>query len=375
MNRSAGHSARAGGHRGRGQRSAGLAVGGLAVGGLAVAGLSLACLLVLDGSALAAEPLMVPAPAPFPPIRVLTLLVALHLLGLSFGLGGATMLDFWILRWMRWGSLPGEIARIFLFVSKVVTVGLGLLWLSGLGFLAVYALESPEKFDNPKLWAKIVVVLALTINGLVIHAVVLPGVLRDIGRPMLDGVSGVRTGIFLVSGAVSGVSWYTAFALGLMRELNGRVPAGLLLALWVAGVMAASLAAYFYWLHLREWTLRQVARSPQGEAFLRGRTSPPEELASAPARAWAPDPAPTTAPVDVLAEPAMPTSEPAALPREPAAAPADCAMPLALPAASPGGPVAAEPASRIPAAPARIPADRILALTPVPPRPRPPGRA
>ncbi|WP_064503896.1 hypothetical protein [Methylobacterium platani] len=303
MDRSAEHSGRAGGSRRRSR----------AVAGLPLAGFSLAAFLALGGAALAAEPLALPLPAPLPPVRVLTLLVAVHLIGLSFGLGGATMLDFWILRWMRWGSLPGEIARIFLFVSKVVSVGLGLLWLSGLGFLAVYAVESPDKFDNPKLWAKIAVVLVLTINGLLIHAVVLPGVLRDLSRPMLDGVSGLRTGIFLVSGAVSGVSWYAAFALGLMRELNGRVPATLLLALWLAAVTAASLAAYVYWLHLREWS--------------RGRA------------AGAGPPAPG----------AMPG--PAALPAVPVASPL-------VPAGTP-----------LPPPSARIPPDRILALAPARSRP------
>jgi len=295
--------ARSADHPGRPGRR--LAVAGLALAGLVALGGS-----ALGGSALAGGPLQIPLPAPLPPVRVLTLLVAVHLVGLSFGLGGATMLDFWILRWMRWGSLPGEIARIFLFVSKVVSVGLGLLWLSGLGFLAVYAVESPEKFDNPKLWAKIAVVLALTVNGLLIHAIVLPGVLRDLSRPMLDGVSGGRTAIFLVSGAVSGVSWYAAFALGLMRELNGRVPAGLLLALWLAAVMAAALAAYGYWLHLREWTLRHVPRP-------------------------APEPG---------SEPA-PAGDPGIAPAPPAA-----------------------PAPMRPA-PARIPSDRILALTPARARP------
>jgi hypothetical protein len=203
------------------------------------------------------QPLTVPLPEPLPSLRLMTLLVGLHLIGLCFGLGGATMLDFWILRWMRWGSLPGEIARIFLFVSKVVSVGIALLWISGLGFLATYAWEAPEKLHNPKLWAKVTVVIVLTLNGLVIHAHVLPGVLRDVSRPMLDGISGARTGIFLVSGAVSGVSWYTAFALGLMRELNGTVSATLLLGLWATGMVAASLGAYMLWLHLREWSARR----------------------------------------------------------------------------------------------------------------------
>ncbi len=311
-------------------------------------------LALLTGGAAAAEPLALALPGPLPPVRVLTLLVAVHLIGLCFGLGGATMLDFWILRWMRWGSLPGEIARIFLFVSKVVSVGLGLLWLSGLGFLAVYAVESPEKFGNPKLLAKIAVVVVLTINGLLIHAIVLPGVLRDIRRPMLDGVSGVRTGIFLVSGAISGVSWYTAFALGLMRELNGVVPAGLLLALWLCAVMAASLAAYFYWLHLREWTLRQAPRAAPAQDVT------PE-----------PEPAPALAPVEVLTEPAIRMAESTARSAEPAARPAEPAGKAAVPTAL------AEPATALPALaePARIPADRILALTPAAPRARSPRPA
>ncbi len=326
---------------------------GPALGVLSLAVLSLAGCVLLGGAALAA-PLAVPLPAPFPPVRVLTLLVGLHLIGLSFGLGGATMLDFWILRWMRWGSLPPEIARIFLFVSKVVTVGLGLLWLSGLGFLAVYAVESPEKLANPKLWAKLVVVLALTVNGLLIHAVVLPGVLRDIGRPMLDGVSGVRTGIFLVSGAVSGVSWYAAFALGLMREINGVVPTGLLLSLWLAGVLAASLAAYFYWLHLREWTLRHGARPARAGA-------PAGQAAEPPAGAV---PMQDLSLQDLsLQDLPPPAPEPAVPDAPPAAPPAD--VPAALP------PVVAPPA-----APARIPQDRILALNPsAPARARPSRRA
>ncbi|MCJ2087222.1 hypothetical protein MKK88_14685 [Methylobacterium sp. E-005] len=205
-----------------------------------------------------AEPLTLALPGPLPPVHVLTVLVGLHLLGVCFGLGGATMLDFWILRWLRWGDLPGEIARIFGFVSKVCTVGLALLWLSGLGFLALYAVEAPDKLANPKLWAKLTVVLVLTLNGLVISLAVLPNVLRDVGRPILHGLSAPRAALFLVSGAVSGVSWYTAFALGLTREFNGTVAYAMLIGLWLGGIVVTSLGAALLWRHLR-----RTAVSPQ----------------------------------------------------------------------------------------------------------------
>ncbi|KQP29677.1 hypothetical protein ASF49_16085 [Methylobacterium sp. Leaf104] len=202
------------------------------------------------------RPLLLALPAPFPPVRLLTPLIGLHLVGLCFGLGGATMLDFWILRWMREGAMPAEMERSFHFISKVVTMGIALLWISGLGFLGLYAIEAPEKLANPKLWAKVVVVAVLTVNGLLIHALVLPSVLRDVRRPMLDGVSRLAAGIFLVSGAVSGVSWYFAFALGLLREFNGRVSIGLLLALWGLGIVLATLGAFA----LRESLMRMAAR-------------------------------------------------------------------------------------------------------------------
>jgi hypothetical protein len=191
--------------------------------------------------------LSVPLPDPLPQLKVLTLLVGVHLLGMCFGLGGATMLDLWILRWMRKGSLPIEIGRTFHFISDAVALGLCLLWLSGLGLLALYAMESPEKLENPKLWAKVIVVIVLTINGLIIHAFVLPEALRDLSRPLLFGVSRRKAVLFLAAGAVSGVSWYTAFAFGIFRELNNNVTFTLLIIMWLMLIVAASLAAILLW--------------------------------------------------------------------------------------------------------------------------------
>lgn len=206
-------------------------------------------LAILCGESLLADtvPLSVPLPDPLPQLRVLTFLVGLHLLGLCFGLGGATMLDLWILRWLRRGSLPVEVGRTFHFISDTVAIGLVLLWLSGLGFLALYVMETPDKLENPKLWAKVLVVSVLTINGMIIHAFVLPEVLRDLSRPLLYGVSRSRVAVFLVSGAVSGVSWYTAFAFGIFRELNNNVTFTLLIIMWFTAAVAASLAVALLW--------------------------------------------------------------------------------------------------------------------------------
>lgn len=196
-----------------------------------------------------------------PGIELRTVLVALHLVGLCFGLGGATMLDFWILRWLRWKALPETIIRTFEFLAKVVTVGLILLWLSGLGFLLTYAVDTPEKLANPKILAKVTMVLALTLNGLILHARVIPKVLAHPQRPLLlDLTLGERV-LFILCGAVSGVSWYAAFALGLLKEFNNKVPATELLGLWLLAIAAvASLTALMCWMAIR--------RAPEAAAGL-----------------------------------------------------------------------------------------------------------
>lgn len=73
---------------------------------------------------------------------------------------------------------------------------------------------------------------------------------------MLDGVSLVTAVIFLVSGAVSGVSWYFAFALGLMRELNNAVGIGVLLSLCFMGILFAGIGTFA----LRESPKRSASR-------------------------------------------------------------------------------------------------------------------
>ncbi|WP_157182213.1 hypothetical protein [Methylobacterium sp. WSM2598] len=218
------------------------------------------CLGLVAAVPALAAPLTVALPAPLPQVRLLTPMIGIHLVGLCLGFGAAAMMDFWLLRWMRWGGMPPEIERMIRFMAKVVTVGLALLWLSGLGFLAIYAVESPEKLFNPKMWAKVSVVIVLTLNGVVIHHWVLPRVLTDVRRPILEDLSPVSARAFLFSGAVSAVSWSFAFALGILREFNGVVPVQLLLGLWLGGVAAASLATGILWGHWRRAGL--LGRAP-----------------------------------------------------------------------------------------------------------------
>lgn len=168
----------------------------------------------------------------------ITPLLVLHCFGLALGLGGATILDVILLRSLR-HSVEAANIRLFETIASLVALALALLWLSGLGFLAVYAWRSPAMLENPKLWAKIVVVAILTVNGGVLHAKVLPVLRAQAGRTVLDGLPAHVRVWMLTAGAVSAVSWYFPFLLGIVRELNFAASVATFLMAYAASLAVA----------------------------------------------------------------------------------------------------------------------------------------
>lgn len=159
-----------------------------------------------------------------PVAAIRTGLRIVHFVGLALGLGAATVLDLMIFRFFINGKVTSEQWAIFDFGSKIVNAGLVLLWATGFGFLAYYGAFEPIKFGNEKVWAKMLIVLILTINGFFIHAVILPKVKAQIGKSLLEGMSTREKSVLLTSGAISATSWYVPLLLGALPQLNFVVP-------------------------------------------------------------------------------------------------------------------------------------------------------
>ncbi|WP_404295389.1 hypothetical protein ACD578_28110 (plasmid) [Microvirga sp. RSM25] len=153
----------------------------------------------------------------------------MHLLGLALGLGAATLLDLVMCKFLVRGGVHEEHWKVIRFSSRIVTVGLVMLWISGLGFLAHYALFAPANLDNPKVWAKIAIVGVLSLNGVYIHRRVLPFLKSRIGRGLFDGLGARERSLMLASGAVSATSWFVPLGLGAIPQLNFVVPATIIL--------------------------------------------------------------------------------------------------------------------------------------------------
>lgn len=102
-------------------------------------------------------------------------------------------------------------------LQRSVANALIFLWLTGAAIIGVDYLEKGMGyFNNPKLHAKVIIVLLLTFNGMLLHRYVLPALLK--AGSLLDLKVGVRM-FALFAGALSGVSWLYAAMLGVGRPL------------------------------------------------------------------------------------------------------------------------------------------------------------
>jgi len=172
-----------------------------------------------------------------------TALLVGHLLGVVLGFGAALFLDFYLLRHLYWRPVSRMTLDLIQFGERLVAVGLAVLWLSGLGFVALCYLDTPDKLANPKLWAKIAIVCALTINGFAIHAVMMPWARSRLGLPLLSDTALSKALPLLVVGVISATSWFSAFALGILRELNFVMPGWMIVSAYGAALGAAMLGA------------------------------------------------------------------------------------------------------------------------------------
>ncbi|WP_211286115.1 MULTISPECIES: hypothetical protein [Roseovarius] len=207
-----------------------------------------------------------------PQATVRTGLRFVHFIGLALGLGGAILLDLMMLRFFVRGRIIKETSDIFEFASKIVSAGLFVLWITGVGFLFLYALTNPELLMNPKVHAKLMIVTILTVNGFFIHTIILPGVKRQIGKSLFTDISPLKRTVFVTSGAISAVSWFLPVALGAFPQLNNNVPVMVILTAYLLLIATAAVLMHgvVYMLHKSEsesepapvFRLRNPVRNP-----------------------------------------------------------------------------------------------------------------
>ncbi|MGH8803775.1 MAG: hypothetical protein ACREXN_03440 [Polaromonas sp.] len=149
-------------------------------------------------------------------------------------------------------------------LQKTVSAALVALWVTGVAIIAMdVSAKGLGYFANPKIQAKIGLVVLLTINGVVLHNTVLP--LMEKAGSLLKLTLGQRM-LAIFAGSVSGVTWFYAALMGVGRPLAWKYSLVELLAAYpvlIVGGFASMLA-------LTAWAKYQAGGSSQRELFRGG---------------------------------------------------------------------------------------------------------
>ncbi|MBI4021734.1 MAG: vitamin K epoxide reductase family protein [Candidatus Andersenbacteria bacterium] len=144
-------------------------------------------------------------------------LLAIHLLGLALGLGGATTTDILFFRFLRDWRISAHEADIMRVLSQLIWFGLAVLVMSGLG---LYLPQAAVLNESAKFLVKMVVVSVIIVNGAFLNLVVSPRLVTiSFGQDQAPNAAGLKRWrrLAFALGAVSATSWYSAFILGLLR--------------------------------------------------------------------------------------------------------------------------------------------------------------
>ena len=147
-------------------------------------------------------------------------LVYVHLIACCVAIGLVLKSDVALLKAMWKGDSAADRAHNeeMKQLQSIVALALSVLWATGAWIIAMDTIGKGglHSFANPKIQAKILMVSLLTLNGVVLHNLVLPW-LEKAGS--LLKLSFDRTVLACFAGTVSGVSWLYAAMLGVGRPL------------------------------------------------------------------------------------------------------------------------------------------------------------
>lgn len=195
-------------------------------------------------------------------------IVYAHLVACCVAIGLVLTSDIAMVRQLIKGDTSRMDMRHMRSLQTTVTAALVALWVTG---VAVIALDMSTKgwpyLANPKIQAKILIVVLLTINGVVLHHVVLPWMQK--AGSLLRLPPG-KTLFAIFSGAASGVSWLYAAMLGVGRPLSWKYSLLELMAaypLLIAGGFMSMLALTLIGTHRAGESSRRGAEPLFGNAM------------------------------------------------------------------------------------------------------------
>ena len=144
-----------------------------------------------------------------------------HLLSLAGAIGSTLVAEHFILQRVLFPIKPfsTDLYAMVRIVSWITTLALIGLWASGAGFIWLGYQDSFAYVYNEKIWAKVTIVLALTLNGIYIHRKLLPR-LYEVSNGGAFINNSTESALFRLSVCISSVGWLMATFYGTAKFLN-----------------------------------------------------------------------------------------------------------------------------------------------------------
>jgi len=158
------------------------------------------------------------------------LLVFAHLLAASMALGAIVATDLRLLS--KLAQDRTRIAPPNAFVARIVVVALLVLYGTGAAIVWQGVLDRPGYLANPKLQAKLALVVLLTINAFVLHRLTFPRLARGRRVARWHASDWIAVGIPV---GVSNFLWMFVAFLGVARAWNDTMPFGDVMAIAAIG--------------------------------------------------------------------------------------------------------------------------------------------
>ncbi len=143
--------------------------------------------------------------------------ITVHILGVVLGLGGALVIDLMIFHFLKNFKITRRESVIMHMISQMIIFGLILLMVSG---AALFASASADYLNSSKFLMKMVTVAFVLINGIVLNLYVVPKMEKISLREKDQGRHEKLTIIAFIVGAVSVISWFSAYFLAMLDILN-----------------------------------------------------------------------------------------------------------------------------------------------------------
>lgn len=168
------------------------------------------------------------------------LIAAIHLMAIAIGVGGATFTDIFFLKFLKDLRISENEAEVLHTFSQVIWLALAVIIVSGFG---LWLPEAEALNESAKFIAKIAIMAVIIINGSFLNLLVAPRLVKiSFGQEHEHEAGELRYSrkLGFALGAVSIISWYAAFILGIVRTTTLTLKSILLIYVLILVAAAAA---------------------------------------------------------------------------------------------------------------------------------------